>query len=104
MAKILFDEWTKGHDEFIALVAVGRDRLIRRGTVTPEEATAWVVWDDLTVNWRGTEPISTTPAVNFADALIAILRGTYPEAPAGHQWYFGSYSSSGEMTTVRMAE
>jgi hypothetical protein len=98
---IPLDEWADGHEEeFIDLVAKAKERLIARGTVTPEEAAEWFVMPDLPIHWRGKTPITTESAVEFADAMIQIVRGTYPAAPAGHNWYFGAHTATGEVATV----
>lgn len=98
---IFVDEWADGHEAaFTELLAQARDRLNTRGTVTPEQAAAWIVLEDLPIHWRGTAPISTDTAAEFADALIGIVQGTYPAAPAGQRWYFGAHSSSGGIATI----
>ncbi|MBS2964842.1 hypothetical protein KGA66_17425 [Actinocrinis puniceicyclus] len=102
---IPIDEWADGHeDAFAELVARARDRLITRGTLTPQEAAAWIIMDELPVHWRGTAPISTNAAVEFAEALIAIVSGTYPEAPSGRRWYFGAHTATGQLATVGTGE
>jgi len=93
ISDVLFaaDEWAEGHEEeFLLLVAAACDRLSARGVVTPGMAHACVVLDDMTVIWRGNEPMSTEPVVTFGHALAAMAAGTYPEAPPGHQWFFGT--------------
>lgn len=98
---ISIDTWADGHEKaFTDLVAQARDRLIERDTVTPEQAAAWIVLDDLPIHWRGSVPISTAPAVEFADALIRIVQGTFPAAPVGRCWYFGAHTPSGEIATI----
>lgn len=99
------DEWAAGHeDEFVELAAGARDRLVARGTVTPEEARDWRILDELPIHWRGSTPISTDGAVRFAEALIGIVRGTYPAAPRGRRWYFGDLTPAGELTTIGVVE
>lgn len=84
------DEWSRGHeDEFIALVDAAARRLAERGSVTRAEADAWIVLDDEPLPWRGTAALDTEPVVEFARALIAIIRGEHPAPPADHTWYFG---------------
>ena len=98
---ISVDEWADGHEEaFTDLVAQARERLIARDTVTPEQAATWIVLDNLPVHWRGSAPISTAPAVEFADALIRIVQGAFPAAPTGQRWYFGAHTPSGEIATI----
>jgi hypothetical protein len=102
---VSLDEWTDGHEEeFVELVAQARDRLTERGTVTPQEAAEWIVLDGLPIGWRGSEPVGTGPAVEFADAVIGIIRGTYPPAPPGRRWYFGSHRPNGETATIGTGE
>lgn len=94
-----FDDWCDGHEEeFLAIVAEASRRLEERGRITAEEASAWVVLDGKPIIWRGQEFEDTAPVVAFAEILRAIIRGEYPEAPAGHRWFFGLP----EVTTIRM--
>lgn len=84
------DQWAGAHrDEFLALVAAACERLGGKGVITPAEAEAWVMVDDLRVIWRGEDAIDTGPIVEFGAALAAMAEGTYPRAPSGHQWMFG---------------
>ncbi|MCC5576427.1 hypothetical protein IMZ11_12365 [Microtetraspora sp. AC03309] len=95
------DDWVDGHtEEFIALVEAACERLRRRGTITAEEAAAWLVSDDLHVIWRGADEVRVEPVVAFGEAIVAIIRGIHPPAPPGHQWYFGTYAAGGPITTV----
>jgi len=99
------DEWADGHEDgFAELVGQARDRLIARGTLGPEDAAAWSVMDALPIHWRGTSVITTEAAVEFAEALIQIVRGTHPAAPAGQRWYFGAHTETGEVATVGTGE
>ncbi len=94
------DEWCDGHEEqFLALVAEAGRRLAGRGAVTARQAAAWVVLNGAPVIWRGQDTVDTAPVVAFAEALAAIIRGTYPQAPPGHWWYFGH---PGEVRTIEM--
>lgn len=102
---IPIDEWADGHEDgFVDLVARARDRLIGRGMVTPQEAAVWIIMDDLPIHWRGNAPISTGAAVEFADALIAIVHGSYPHAPSGQRWYFGAHTATGQVATIGTGE
>lgn len=93
-------QWCDGHeDQFVALLAVAGQRLAERGSITAQQAAAWAVLDGTPVIWRGQDVMSTRPAVTFAQALAAIIRGTYPQAPPGHQWYFGH---PGEVQTIQI--
>jgi len=99
------EEWAGGHEEeFVELVARARRRLAERGTVTPQEAARWIVLDDLPVIWRGDEPIETAPVVEFADAVVEIVRGVHPPAPPGRQWYFDIRRTPDGPATVEIAE
>jgi hypothetical protein len=97
---IPLDQWCDGHqDEFLALVAEAGRRLAGRGSVTAQQAAAWIVLDGTPVLWRGQDQVDTGPVVAFAEALAAIIRGTYPQAPPGRQWYFGH---PGEVRTIQV--
>lgn len=93
------DEWCDGHEEeFLAILAEASGRLEERGWIAAEEAATWVVLDGKPIIWRGQEFEDTAPVVAFAEILRAIIRGEYPEAPAGHRWLFGLP----EVSTIRM--
>jgi hypothetical protein len=93
-------QWCDGHEEeFLALVAEAGRRLADRGSITAQQAAAWIVLDDTPIIWRGQDAVDTDPIVAFAEALAAIIRGTYPQAPPGHQWYFGH---PGEVRTIQV--
>ena len=94
------DRWCDGHEEqFLALVAEAGRRLAERGAITAQQAAAWIVLDSTPVIWRGQDAVDTGPVVAFAQALAAIIRGTYPQAPPGHWWYFGH---PGGVRTIQM--
>jgi hypothetical protein len=97
---IPLDQMCDGHEEqFLALVAEAGRRLAGRGTITAHQAAAWIVLDGFPIIWRGQDAVDTDPIVVFAEALVAIIGGTYPQAPPGHQWYFGH---PGEVRTIQM--
>lgn len=94
------DQWCDGHEEqFLALVAEAGRRLAERGTITARQAAAWTVLDGTPVIWHGQDTVGTGPVVAVAEALAAIIRGTYPLALPGHWWYFGH---PGEVRTIQM--
>jgi hypothetical protein len=96
------DEWCGGHEEeFLALLATARCRLAERGAITAEQAAAWVVLDNRPILWRGQDVVDCEPIVACADALTAIIRGVYPQAPVGHWWFFGT---SPEPLTIQMRQ
>jgi len=87
---IPLDQWCDGHEEqFLGLVAEAARRLARCGSITGQQAAEWIVLDGKPIIWRGEEAVDIGSIVSFADALAAIIRGTYPQAPPGHRWYFG---------------
>jgi len=99
---IPLDQWCDGHeDEFLALVAEAGRRLAGRGSITAPQAAAWIVLDGHPVIWRGQDRVDTGPVVAWAEALAAIIRGTYPQAPPGRQWYFGH---PGQVRTIRVRQ
>ena len=53
------------------------------------QAAAWIVLDGTPVIWRGQDRVDTGPVVALAEALAAVIRGTYPRAPPGRQGHFG---------------
>jgi len=79
---VSFDDWCDGQEEeFLRLLATSRRRLAERGTVTTQEAAAWVVLDDRTIIWRG-GVLDCQAVVAFADALTA-MRGFPVLQPEG---------------------
>lgn len=87
---IALDEWCEGHEQrFLDLVTEAAVRLADRGRVTAEQAADWIVLDGHPIIWRRQDAVETAPIVAFAEALIEIVRGTYPAPPDGTHWYFG---------------
>ncbi|REH53802.1 hypothetical protein BCF44_10223 [Kutzneria buriramensis] len=85
------DEWTDGRETaFIALIHAACARLATKEVITAAEAAEWRVLDDATVIWRGGNAVSTKRIVTLGEALIRIIEGEYPPAPAGHLWYLGN--------------
>ncbi len=85
-----FDQWCDGHeDESLALVAEAARRLAEQGPITAQQAAAWIVLDGMPIRWRGPDSVDIDSIVAFAQALAAIIRGAYPQAPPGQEWYFG---------------
>jgi len=64
-------------------------RVQGRGTLTPDEAAAWIILDDLPLIFRGDQPVDTTAAAELGHALAQLIRGGLPAAPRGHLWYYG---------------
>lgn len=99
---IPLDQWCDGHKEqFLALVTEAGRRLAGRAAITAQQAAAWIVLDGTPIIWRGQDAVDTDPIVTFAEALSAIIGGTYPQAPPGQQWYFGH---PGEVRTIQMRQ
>lgn len=87
---IALDEWCAGHEEqFVELVAGAARRLAERGHITARQAAEWIVLDSEPIIWRRQDVVQTAPVIAFAQALIEIVRGTYPPPPDGARWYFG---------------
>jgi hypothetical protein len=41
--------------------------------------------------------------VAFGEAVIGIIRGTYPAAPPGRQWLFGFYDGDGRPGSIAVS-
>jgi hypothetical protein len=76
-------------EEFAQLIDDASSALLRRRTLTAEEAAEWKVLDDTSVIFRGTEPVDLAPAAAARAALTALIRGTLPPAPPGTWWFYG---------------
>jgi hypothetical protein len=76
-------------------------RLERRGVITAAEAAGMQLAPGDPVIWRGEDRVATTPIVELGGALIALMAGTLPSAPAGTWWSIGW---DGGWQTIRMRE
>ena len=84
------DERCDGHEEeFLEILAEAVRRLAACGRITAKEAAAWIVCGRQPIIWRGEGFEETAPVIAFAESLDAIVRGEYPEQPAGYCWFFG---------------
>jgi hypothetical protein len=77
------------HLELANLYELAADRVEQRGTLTPDEAAAWIILDDLPLIFRGDQPVDTTPVAQLGHALSELIRSGLPAAPQGHLWYYG---------------
>ena len=73
---------------FIALVESACEQLARRETITAEEVASWPLFKDETNMTRGQRDVPTAPLIELGRAIIAVVSGTLPEAPAGTCWYY----------------
>ncbi|MFD9889878.1 hypothetical protein ACFWY9_11105 [Amycolatopsis sp. NPDC059027] len=96
------DKWVAGHEgDFVALVNAACVRLAARAVITAEDAAGWQVLDGHTVLWREHDQVSTGPITALGEALVKIIQGSHPPAPAGRQWYFGIHGADGPTSTIR---
>ena len=84
-------------EQFARLLEDAADTLLRRRTVTPEEAAAWRVLDDLPVIFRGSEPQDTQPIAELGQALAELIRDSLPAPPPESLWFYGA---PGGRTTI----
>jgi hypothetical protein len=77
-------------EQFARLLENASDALLRRQTVTPEEAAGWRVLDDLPVIFRGSEPQDTQPIAELGRALAGLIRGSLPAPPPQTLWFYGA--------------
>jgi hypothetical protein len=68
-------------------------RLRARQRITAEEALRWHVIDGYPVNWRDDEVVDTEPIAQLGEAIIQMVEGRLPPAPAGTRWYYGKPES-----------
>jgi hypothetical protein len=86
-------------ERVVGLVEDAMRRLQRYGEISAAEAAAMELAPGQPVRWRGQDKISTTPIVELGDAVVALLRGTLPPAPAQTWWAVGW---DGGWQTIRM--
>jgi hypothetical protein len=85
------DAWAGDHEEeFVALVTAACARLAPRGAITAAEAARWEVLDGNTVIWRGRDRLDVRQVVALGEAVVDIIRGVHPPAPAGKAWFLGT--------------
>jgi hypothetical protein len=97
-----FDAWCDGHEEeFIELLAEASRRLAGQGQISAADAAAWAVLDGKPIIWRRQAFEDTAPVVAFTEILTMIIRGQYPDPPAGHRWYLGQPGVSTIQMPVR---
>ena len=85
----MVETMTEGPTVLRIMLGTQLRRLRESRGITAQQAAGWIVLDDQPVIWRGHSAVDTAPIVTFADALIGIVRGTYPQPPDGLHWYFG---------------
>ncbi len=86
---------------FVDLMNQACDLLEQREKFTAEEITAWPILDDMRLSPRGAKEIFTAPIVELGRAIVALVNGSLPEAPAGTWWIFGTPEGRG---TIRKRE
>jgi hypothetical protein len=64
-------------------------RLRDRRRITAKEAAQWYVIDGDTINWRDDDVVDTEPTAQLGEAIVQMIEGPLPPAPAGTQWYYG---------------
>ena len=75
--------------ELAAIYDQAAELVEARGILTVDEAAAWIVYDDMPVMFRGTEPFDTAPAAEAGRVMADLLRGRFQDAPDGKEWLYG---------------
>ncbi|HKD98516.1 MAG TPA: hypothetical protein VKB69_13115 [Micromonosporaceae bacterium] len=75
-----------------------------RGLFTRDEADTWLIYDDLPVIFRGSQPVDTTPAAQLGHALAAIIRGNLSATPPGQTWFYGTPDGPSTIATRQRPE
>jgi hypothetical protein len=77
-------------DTFIALADQACTALAQREMIAEEEIMGWVILGDARLSTRGEKEIATAPIIELGRAIIELVRGTLPIAPAHTAWFFGT--------------
>ena len=77
-------------DIFIQLADQACGLLADRDYIAADEISAWQILDDLRIYTRGESEVSTAPVVELGQAIIALVHGTAPAAPAEKTWLYGA--------------
>jgi hypothetical protein len=81
---------------FVELADEACVALARHEFYSADEITSWVLFDEFRIFPRGATHVQTGPVVELGRALIALVLGSLPIAPAGRQWLYGA--PEGRMT------
>ena len=69
--------------------------LEERVGIPAKEIQAWTILNDLRIYARGFETVPTGPVVRLGQAIISLLDGSLPMAPASTWWFYGIEDSPG---------
>ena len=87
----LDSRWSEADRQtFLTLAETACSRLSQRTSITAQEIVNWRMLDDLQIFPRGATQVLTFPIVELGQAIIALVRGELPEAPAGKAWLYGT--------------
>lgn len=67
-------------------------QLRKRPSIPSDEMLGWDVLDGQGVDSRGAIQFPAAPVLELAQAVQALLCGTFPSAPEGHLWFYGTES------------
>ena len=96
----LEEEWSSSQRQtFIELAERACEKLAMRESIPTEEIVNWPLGDNLRIDLRGPDEVSTAPVVELGRAIIAIVSGNLPPSPEGGAWYYGL---PGGRTSMRM--
>ncbi|GAA1657291.1 hypothetical protein GCM10009733_063710 [Nonomuraea maheshkhaliensis] len=86
---VLLDGFSEGQRQALLRCVVEAARRIEaRGGVDRAEVSNW---PELEAGFlRGAEHIGAAPIVELAGALVDLVAGALPPAPAGRHWYYGT--------------
>lgn len=94
--------WSESQlDAFVGLADQACQVLALRDRIPADEIAAWPILDDLHIFPRGATEVRTGPVIELGRAIIAIVRGTLPTAPAGTLWLYGTPEGR---ETIRMRQ
>jgi hypothetical protein len=75
---------------FLALAEKACAKLAERESISSDEVGSWEVLEGVSLYTRGATEVMTAPVIELGRAIIELVLGQLPEAPAGQIWLYGA--------------
>jgi hypothetical protein len=75
---------------FVRLAREACTRIGRHESFTATEIEAWPILNGGGIFARGANEVLSRPIVELGEAIVALLEGQLPTAPAGKRWMYGT--------------